>query len=109
MSKNWLSDLSRTLLIVKITNAPIATPQKLPMPPSTTMARTVNETTNVNWSGLTVTSFEALNTPAIPAVDAPRAKASSLATTVLMPLAAAASSSSRIASHARPIRLSMSR
>ena len=77
------------------------------MPPRTTIASTVNETMNVNWSGLTtVTSFAALNTPAMPAVDAPSAKASSLVVTVLMPLAAAASSSSRIASQARPSRLS---
>ena len=54
-------------------------------------------------------SFEALNTPARPAVVAPRAKASSLVVTVLMPLAAAASSSSRIAFQARPIRESCSR
>ena len=79
------------------------------MPPRTTIASTVNDTMNVNWSGLTVTSFDALNTPAMPAVDAPSAKASSLVVTVLMPLAAAASSSSRIASQARPSRLSTSR
>ena len=45
----------------------------------------------------------------MPAVDAPSANASSLVVTVLMPFAAAASSSSRIASHARPMRLSTSR
>ena len=85
-------------------NAPIATPQKLPMPPSTTIASTVNEIVNVNWSGLTTVSFAVLKTPAMPAVDAPSANASSLVVTVLMPFAAAASSSSRIASQARPIR-----
>ena len=54
-------------------------------------------------------SFEALNTPARPAVVAPRANASSFVVTVLMPFAAAASSSSRIAFQARPIRESWSR
>ena len=49
-------------------------------------------------------SFEALNTPAKPAVVAPSANASSFVVTVLMPLAAAASSSSRMAIHALPIR-----
>ena len=43
------------------------------------------------------------------AVDAPSANASSLVMTVLMPLAAAASSSSRIAFQARPSRESWSR
>ena len=64
---------------------------------------------NRNWSGLTIVSFEALNTPARPAVDAPSANASSFVVTVLMPFAAAASSSSRIAIHARPSRESCSR
>ena len=41
----------------------------------------------------------------MPAVEAPRAKASSFVVTVLIPFAAAASSSSRIASQARPSRL----
>ena len=52
------------------------------------------------WSAWT-----ALRTPAKPAVDAPSANASSLVVTVLMPFAAAASSSSRIAFQARPIRI----
>ena len=81
----------------------------LPMPPSTTMARIVNDTVNRNWSGLTKISFEALKTPAKPAVDAPRANASSFVVTVLMPFAAAASSSSRMAIQARPSRESWSR
>ena len=38
-------------------NAPRATPQLLPMPPSTTMARIVNETVKPNWSGLTKISL----------------------------------------------------
>ena len=39
--------------------APAATPQMLPMPPRTTIARAVNETENPNWSGVTVDSFAA--------------------------------------------------
>ena len=73
------------------------------------MARTVNETVNRNWSGETIVSFEALKTPARPAVVAPSANASSLVVTVLMPFAAAASSSSRMAFQARPIRESCNR
>ena len=42
-------------------------------------------------------------------MDAPSANASSLVVTVFMPFAAAASSSSRIAFHARPSRESWSR
>ena len=68
------------------------------------MARTVKETANPNWSGLTMPSFEALNTPARPAVEAPRANARSLVVTVLTPELAAASSSSRTAIQARPRR-----
>ena len=48
------------------------------------MARTVNEMMNVNWSGLTTVSFEALKTPAMPAVEAPSAKARSFVMTVLI-------------------------
>ena len=81
----------------------------LPMPPSTIIARIENETVERNWSGLTRVSFEALKTPARPAVEAPSANASSLVVTVLRPLAAAASSSSRIAIHDPPIRESWSR
>ena len=89
--------------------APIATPMLLPMPPSTTIAKTVNETVKPNWSGLTNTSFDALKTPAKPDVVAPSANASSFVVTVLTPLLAAASSSSRIACHARPRRESCRR
>ena len=39
-------------------NAPAATPQMLPMPPRTTIARAVNDTVNPNWSGVTMTSFD---------------------------------------------------
>ena len=81
----------------------------LPMPPRTTIARIENETVERNWSGLTRVSFEALKTPARPAVDAPSAKASSFVVTVFRPLAAAASSSSRMAIQDRPMRESCSR
>ena len=64
----------------------------------------MNDTANRNWSGETIVSFEALKTPARPAVVAPMAKARSFVVTVLTPLAAAASSSSRIAFQARPVR-----
>ena len=47
-------------------------------------------------------SLAAVKTPARPAVEAPSANASSFVVTVLMPLLAAASSSSRIAIQARP-------
>ena len=92
-----------------MTNAPRATPQMLPMPPRTIIARIENETVERNWSGLTRVSFEALKTPARPAVDAPSANASSLVVTVFRPLAAAASSSSRMAIHALPMRDSWNR
>ena len=79
LSKKMLSCLRNTLWIMKRMNAPTATPQMLPMPPRTTMARTVNETSKRNRFG--VTSLELgwrRKTPARPAVEAPRAKASSL-------------------------------
>ena len=41
-----------------MTNAPTATPQMLPMPPRTTIARAVNETVKPNWSGVTLPSFD---------------------------------------------------
>ena len=90
-------------------NAPTATPQMLPMPPEHDHREHRERHVKRNWSGETIVSFEALKTPANPAVDAPSANASSLVVTVLMPFAAAASSSSRMAIHARPIRESWSR
>jgi hypothetical protein len=108
-SITMLSCLRMTLWIMKITNAPTATPQMLPMPPSTTIASTVNETSNRKRFGLTSVSLEAEKTPASPAVDAPMANASNFVVTVLTPFAAAASSSSRMAFHARPSRESCNR
>ena len=109
LSKNRFSCLRKTLWIMKITKAPTATPQTFPMPPRTTMARTVNDTSKRKRFGVTVWSLAAMKTPARPAVDAPSAKARSFVTMVLTPLAAAASSSSRIAAQARPSRESWSR
>ena len=108
LSNRMFSCFRITLWIMNTMNAPIATPQTLPMPPSTTIASTVNETSNRNRFGLTRVSLDDANTPARPAVEAPSANASSLVVTVLTPLAAAASSSSRIAIQARPRRESWS-
>jgi len=58
----------------------------------------------VKESGAATLTTCASTVPAAPARVAPRAKASSFRRVVLMPVAAAASSSSRIATHARPIR-----
>jgi hypothetical protein len=41
-----------------MTKAPAATPQMLPMPPSTTIARTVKLTVNPNCVGETMASLE---------------------------------------------------
>ena len=92
-----------------MTKAPAATPQMLPMPPRTTIARTVKLTVKPNCVGETMASLELRYTPARPDVEAPMAKASSLVVTVLMPMLAAASSSSRMAIQARPSRESCSR
>jgi hypothetical protein len=73
------------------------------------MARIVNDVSKWNESVLTRVTFEARNTPANPEVDAPIANASSLVVTVLMPMLAAASSSSRIAIQDRPSRESWRR
>ncbi len=84
---------------------PTMTPGMLPIPPSTSIARMNTLTLNPNWSGDTSCSFDASAQPANPLNDAPIANAASLVVVVLMPMCAAASSSSRIAIHARPSRL----
>ena len=81
----------------------------LPMPPRTTIARIDERHRRQELVRADEVSFAALKTPANPAVEAPRANASSFVVTVLRPLLAAASSSSRIAIQARPIRDSCSR
>ena len=85
------------------------TPHTLPMPPSTTMASTMMLSTRMKLSGL-MKPWIALNMPpAMPPNDAPIANASSFTRVVLMPIARAAISSSRIASQARPRRESCRR
>ncbi|KAG0919297.1 hypothetical protein G6F32_016231 [Rhizopus arrhizus] len=85
-------------------NAPRITPGIWPMPPSTTMHRIEIDSISEKLSGLTKPCIDAHNAPAPPPTDAPIANASSLMLRVLMPIALAAISSSRMASHARPIR-----
>ena len=85
------------------TVAPSTAPGIEPMPPRITMASTPIDSRNVNDSGLMNTCLAAKTTPITPANDAPQAKARSLARTSGTPMAWAASSSSRMASHARPM------
>ena len=92
-----------------MTAAPTIDPQTLPIPPSTTIDRMKIEVSSVKPSGLTKLTLLAWTTPATPAVDAPMAKAHSFILTVGTPMAAAASSSSRIATQARPMRDRLSR
>src|SRR5262249_15097873 len=83
--------------------AAIATPSRLPMPPSTTMATMTADSMKVKLSGEMNPCRAAKNDPAKPANIAPMAKAVSLVLVVLMPSERQAISSSRKASHARPI------
>ena len=83
--------------------AAIATPIRLPMPPSTTMATITADSMKVKLSGEMNPCRAAKNDPAKPANIAPMAKAVSLVLVVLMPSERQAISSSRKASHARPI------
>ncbi len=76
----------------------------LPMPPSTTIDSTITDSTSTKLSGLMNPCVAAKMPPEMPPNDAPIAKASSFMLRVLIPIARAAISSSRIASHARPIR-----
>src|SRR5262245_37780084 len=80
-----------------------ATPIRLPMPPSTTMATMTADSMKVKLSGEMKPCRAAKNDPAKPANIAPMAKAVSLVLVVLMPSERQAISSSRKASHARPI------
>ena len=73
------------------------------------MARMFTDSVNRKLSGNTERCQEARNAPPAPANAAPIAKACSLAAVVLMPMACAASSSSRIACQAQPMRESRSR
>ena len=89
--------------------APRATPGMLPMPPSTTIERMRMDSIRMKLSGLTKPWSPEKITPEKPAVLAPMAKASSLVVVVLIPIPRAASSSSRIAAQARPMRESWRR
>src|SRR5690606_8911810 len=83
-------------------SAASTTPTWLPMPPSTTMATMVADSTKVKLSGLMKPWRVAKKAPAKPPNMAPMAKAVSLVLRGLMPSARQAISSSRSASHARP-------
>ena len=83
--------------------AAIATPSRLPMPPSTTMATMTADSMKVKLSGEMNPCRAAKKEPAKPANIAPMAKAVSLVLVVLMPSERQAISSSRKASQARPI------
>ena len=74
------------------------------MPPSTTIATTLIDSTRMKLSGLMKPWIAENMPPASPPKDAPIANARSLMLRVLMPIARAAISSSRTASHARPSR-----
>ena len=74
------------------------------MPPSTTIASTAMDSVSENDSGDTKPWNAANMAPATPPNDAPIENASSLTLRVLMPMAFAAISSSRIATQARPRR-----
>ena len=89
--------------------APATTPHTLPMPPSTTMTSSIEDTLKLNISGVAVCSLATKNTPVMPANAAPMANAISLVRTGLTPIAPAAVSSSRMAIQARPMRLSRRR
>ncbi len=86
-----------------ITTAAIAIPVSEPMPPRTTIARMTADSRKTKLSGETKPWRAAKNEPAKPPNIAPVAKAVSLVATVLMPSDRQAISSSRSASHARPI------
>ena len=77
----------------------------LPDPPMTTMATKRKDRLTMNALGSTYCCFEPNSSPARPPRVAPMAKAHSLNLKPATPMTAAASSSSRIASQARPTRL----
>ena len=82
--------------------AAVATPSRLPMPPSTTIATITADSMKVKLSGEMNPCRAAKNEPAKPANIAPVANAVSLVLVVLMPSERQAISSSRSASQARP-------
>ncbi len=74
------------------------------MPPMTTIATMAIDSVSENDSGETKLCMCAYSTPEMPPKVAPMPNASSLRLRVLMPMALAAISSSRIAIQARPMR-----
>ena len=74
------------------------------MPPKTTITSTAIDSISENDSGETKPWKAPNRPPATPPKVAPSAKASSFMLRMLMPIAFAASSSSRIAAQARPMR-----
>ncbi|MNQ99585.1 hypothetical protein D3C85_1153270 [compost metagenome] len=86
------------------TTAPRITPGMWPIPPSTTIARIMIDSSRPNDSGEMKPWKVENRPPATPPDSAPSAKASSLMLRMFRPIAAAAIESSRIATQARPIR-----
>ena len=78
-------------------------PGMLPIPPRITMHRMLMDSMKRKLSGKTDEDQAAETAPANPAVEAPMAKAKSYSRVVWMPMARAATSSSRMAAQARPI------
>ena len=79
----------------------------LPDPPITTMATNRNDRFSWKFPGSMNACLLANSRPEIPPRAAPMANAHSLNLNAATPMIPAASSSSRIASHARPTRLSL--
>ena len=74
------------------------------MPPRTTMERTNTVSKKVKLSGDMNAYLPAKKTPAMPAQEAPKAKARIFIRTTFIPMAEAAISSSLMAIQARPVR-----
>ena len=96
-------------LIHASTSAPTMTPQTLPIPPSTTIASRMMEMEKLKRSAKTPLTWVAKAAPPSPPEKAPTAYAASFVLRSGTPIMLAASSSSRMASHARPSRPSRSR
>lgn len=89
-------------------NAPTMTPTMEPIPPSTTMERIMADSMKVKLAGFMNVVLAARMHPTKPAHVAPRAKALSLVPVLSMPMAWHATSSSRRAIQALPMRESLS-
>ena len=87
---------------IEISDAPMMTPGMFPVPPSITIASTMNEICTVKLSGLTKPCFAANTTPITPPKQALMTNEAIFIFTIGMPTARAAVSSSRMAVHARP-------